>query len=325
MTRCGDNERHQRAVARRGVGFASFEFLFSLALLTALQAATVSCLSTYNQWTPVSLTVEVPTARAFHTCTLIQAPCGPVLLVFGGANQEANGQFAYLGDTWVFDLAQNQWYANQLAPVVAPLERAGHSAVQFDNRTLVIVGGQNSFMTLAEVWLFQINVDATCDTFTVIGGWAQASITCADGLCPESRWGHSALMLGSHMYMVGGSTSVWFNAFTTSLSFCNMTLWRLSRTASGFAWSPVPAYSSSGLPPPRAGAYATVIGPDSFLLASGWVHIAPPPPPPPPKKRGVCLCVCMLVDSVSVSDCERETEKWSDCMSTSESALFRPN
>jgi hypothetical protein len=253
--------------------------LIALVLLMILKAASVSGLTTHNEWTQVPLQVQVPTARAFHTCTLIEAPCGPVLLVFGGAFLEPSGQFTYVDNTWIFDLQLSRWYPNMDRLLIAPHERAGHVAVLFDNFTVALFGGQNESTTLADVWIFTVDPNPFCNSFTVIGGWEPALITCADGLCPESRWGHSALMLGSHMYMVGGSTTPWSytaSAASATYSFCNMTLWRLSRTASGFAWATVPAYSSSGLPPPRAGAFTTVIGPDSFLLAAGWASCAFP-------------------------------------------------
>eukprot|EP00048_Salpingoeca_helianthica_P008852 m.127314 g.127314 ORF g.127314 m.127314 type:complete len:1181 (-) comp14703_c0_seq1:152-3694(-) len=243
-----------------------------LLLLLLLPSMGQSGLTAYNQWMSVPISVEIPPPRAFHTTTLVGVPCGPVLLVFGGANQEASGTFAYLNDTWVFDLSQSQWYLNRLHSAPAPGVRAGHSAVLFDNYTVILFGGQDYVSPLSDVWIFSIDPNPTCNTFTTLGSWSQAAVVCAQDHCPEARWGHAAVMLESKMFMFGGSSEAWFNAFTTTLTLCNTSLWRLTRTNGAIEWLLLPT-PHSAVPPPRIGAHATVISANSFLLASGFGNL----------------------------------------------------
>lgn len=107
-----------------------------------------------------------------------------------------------LGDLWKIERAQStfggeaavgswQWHALPPGALQCPRNRAGHSAVMIDERTMRIFGGFSGHDFLSDVVDFDLGT----------GEWVAVE---PGGICPVGRRGHSAVFLNGRMYVYGG-------------------------------------------------------------------------------------------------------------------------
>ena len=129
-----------------------------------------------------------PTARAFHTLTLL--PQHQRALLFGGATDSGVilPPILALNDTWLF--GNDTWQLQTTAHT--PPARYAHVAVAL-NSTVYIHGGYDGsglMVSLADVWMF--SVDA--------GDWVELKIVNSPSLAF-----HAAALQGSKIYFQGGT------------------------------------------------------------------------------------------------------------------------
>ncbi len=250
----------------------------SLALILLLCWSAVSPRSTdatpYNIWLPQSLDVDTSKARAFHTAVVANFSCGPLMYVFGGILVTGASQFDFISDFYALNLNEQAWFPLWPSPGNAvPAARAGHTMVDMTNGKFILFGGYNGTGAMDDVWMLFADLNRPCSSFHTMATWSQPNVTCVGGVCPPARWGHGAVVLGKAVFVVGGTSTPWYNLMTPlDLALHPMTVWRLREvtTAAGtvFEWSVVPL-SSPNVPPPRAGAMYAAITHCSFLMISG--------------------------------------------------------
>ena len=147
------------------------------------------------EWTQVSLSGSLPSARSFHAT--IYDPVRDRMIVFGGEYQ--NYPY-YLNDTWVLALQGSpEW--SQLAPSGdAPAARSLHSAVYDSVRDrMVVFGGQETFGG----YCYYFN-----DVWSIDLGMSPAWVEMApSGTPPSLRCGHTTTYdpVNDRIVVFGGS------------------------------------------------------------------------------------------------------------------------
>jgi N-acetylneuraminic acid mutarotase len=88
------------------------------------------------------------------------------VIMFGGI-YESRGQEDALGDTWVYDVAQNTW--KELHPAVSPSERGWHrmAYIPSADRIILFGGGADRQRFDSEIWIY----DPNANTWTKAGPW----------------------------------------------------------------------------------------------------------------------------------------------------------
>jgi len=142
-----------------------------------------------NKWTKMSPATKPPARWAHQMATIWN---DDKVVLFGGT-----GTGGVLGDTWVYDLGDNQWYTK--APTLSPSPRYGHAmaSVRSDS-TVVLFGGRNDTYLpgMSDTWTYDIISDQ----------WKQLSLTGS----PVQRWGHTlaAVWSDDKLLMYGGCTDM---------------------------------------------------------------------------------------------------------------------
>ena len=114
---------------------------------------------------------------------------GDVLFVFGGEDPRR----VSLGDLWCLHLPTLVW-SRPKAQGAAPAARAAHTAVSYLHRYVVVFGGGSISTCSSELYV----LDTCASPMT----WSQPQVS--SGLLVTPRAGHSAAVVGSAMYTVGG-------------------------------------------------------------------------------------------------------------------------
>jgi len=138
------------------------------------------------RYTMLSLS-PCPSARAGHTLSLDAANRRAIL--FGG---ESYASFEATNDTWILDLATNQW--DSLAAPGPPPVRKDHGAGVL-NGTLVVFGG----------YFIQGGVDTTLQDFATLD-LGSLVWTTTEFLPPPPIRSMGAAVIGSELFAYGGST-----------------------------------------------------------------------------------------------------------------------
>eukprot|EP00048_Salpingoeca_helianthica_P024355 m.31750 g.31750 ORF g.31750 m.31750 type:complete len:1220 (+) comp9341_c0_seq1:289-3948(+) len=261
------------------------KLLAMLALAVHVRGVSASLFPTEssNSWVTMPANIALPAPRGFHTAITLTTPCrAPLMVVFGGLSElDAGTSFAFLNDTWFFDLDLVQWYplADLLHPetfIPSPSARAGHTAVRLQSNRALIFGGQNTQAIFNDTWIFTLDQPASCSSQHVLGTWSQIFPTCG-GLtntdCPLERWGHVAafLNMSKSMYVFGGANEQWLAASLSSLSLSDAGVWRLTElTPNNFGWSRVIVDVPNGAPLARIGALFDAVSDQSLLIVSGF-------------------------------------------------------
>ncbi len=153
----------------------------------ALFVAAVVCLHGVSAIAPANAASQPPadlaadpTARYGHTLAAIAGKG----YLFGG---KATGE--PLNDLWLWD---GGW--RELAPATRPQGRVHHAAAVVGNTMYVFFGQGAGGALLDDVWAF----DATART------WRQAA---SPAVRPQPRYGHSAVAIGSDIFIFGGVTA----------------------------------------------------------------------------------------------------------------------
>lgn len=148
-----------------------------------------------------------PAPRAAHSQVLMD---GDKMVIFGG-----NDGAGLYNDTWQLDLSVSPLQWKQLLTLGAPPSpRSGHSAVCDSSGKLMVVfgGGEgwgaDCFNDLLVLDTTGVAADADGNDLVAAGGspiWVRPSFT---GTPPAPRTGHSAVLLGSRMFIFGGGNAV---------------------------------------------------------------------------------------------------------------------
>ncbi|EZG78491.1 serine/threonine-protein phosphatase, partial [Gregarina niphandrodes] len=145
-------------------------------------------------WMTVPISGPTPGRRYGHSMNYYK----PNLIVFGGNNGQQS-----LNDIWYMDVVQSPFLWNQVHIPPGdkkPPERVYHSAdVCRDgpaNGMLVIFGGRTTNNEpMKDVWGLRQHRDLSWD-------WVAAPVK--KGSLPEARFQHSAVFIGTKMFVVGG-------------------------------------------------------------------------------------------------------------------------
>jgi len=152
-------------------------------------------------WTPVTPTNSAPPARNGHSAV----GGGGALWVFGGFyHNPAKGPWVsctapddnciYYNDLWKYDSPSNSWTKiNAGGP--APSGRWGHSADVLGNRMLVFGGNSAGAVSLNDIWSFDFSTNNWQQLETIINA-------------PSPRYSHVSGVIGSHLFIYGGSGGV---------------------------------------------------------------------------------------------------------------------
>lgn len=118
-------------------------------------------------------------------------PKEPYLIFFGGAIKGGTA----LDDTLILHIGPEKWtwckQANRHASDVPPA-RYGHSMTYCPHmKCIILFGGYNGTQYFSDMWLFHVDSLA----------WEKRMTT---GDKPSPRWSHSAILMGSKLYIFGG-------------------------------------------------------------------------------------------------------------------------
>ncbi|KAL5672452.1 hypothetical protein ACJX0J_016758, partial [Zea mays] len=148
-------------------------------------------ISTYDQWTPLSVSGQLPKPRYKHGAVVIQQK----MYVFGGNH---NGR--YLGDIQVLDFKTLSWSKLEAKSQAEPSESAGavpfsacagHSVIQWGNKILCLAGHTREPAESLSVKEFD---PQTC-TWSTLRTY---------GRSPSSRGGQSVTLVGDTLVVFGG-------------------------------------------------------------------------------------------------------------------------
>ncbi|RCV18938.1 hypothetical protein SETIT_3G343400v2 [Setaria italica] len=143
-------------------------------------------ISAYDQWTPLSVSGQLPRPRYKHGAVVIQQK----MYVFGGNH---NGR--YLGDTQVLDLKSLSWSMleakSESAEAVSFAACAGHSLIPWGNKILCLAGHSREPTESLSVKEFD---PQTCT-------WSSLRTY---GSSPSSRGGQSVTLVGDTLVVFGG-------------------------------------------------------------------------------------------------------------------------
>eukprot|EP00276_Gloeochaete_wittrockiana_P007799 CAMPEP_0184658846 /NCGR_PEP_ID=MMETSP0308-20130426/27138_1 /TAXON_ID=38269 /ORGANISM="Gloeochaete witrockiana, Strain SAG 46.84" /LENGTH=313 /DNA_ID=CAMNT_0027098167 /DNA_START=44 /DNA_END=982 /DNA_ORIENTATION=- len=196
---------------------------------------------------------SIPSERWGHSSTLWNGK----LIIFGGytsAESDSNGGSSSSGhcfnDLYILDLAATSW--TKISPSgTLPAERWGHSAVVAGNK-LLLFGGYASTRVEGNTFFKDFHI-LDLDLME----WFQPVIT---GTAPTERWGNSATLLGSTVWVFGGysRSSVGVGrCFNDAYTLCLNTM----------TWSqPI---LSGPIPSERTGHSATVVGNSRIFIVGG--------------------------------------------------------
>jgi N-acetylneuraminic acid mutarotase len=135
----------------------------------------------------INITLQSPTARYLHTCTLLNN--NTQLVVFGGYTSSD-----IMNDTYVLSIEKDEWHEIPVSSS-APSIRYGHSAVEHNSK-LYVFGGKNSDSYLNDLYEFD----------TVSQQWKQIIIQASDENSKLiGRAYHTACAYNDCLYIFGGS------------------------------------------------------------------------------------------------------------------------
>jgi N-acetylneuraminic acid mutarotase len=116
-----------------------------------------------DAWTALE-PAEAPSPRGYSD--MVYSDSLKRVIMFGGI-YESRGQEDALGDTWVYDVAQNTW--KELHPAVSPSERGWHrmAYIPSADRIILFGGGADRQRFDSEIWIY----DPNANTWTKAGPW----------------------------------------------------------------------------------------------------------------------------------------------------------
>ncbi|KAL5204945.1 hypothetical protein ABZP36_009816 [Zizania latifolia] len=175
-------------------------------------------------WSYVEVKGDIPVARSGHT--VIRA--GPVLILFGG--EDAKGK--KLHDLHMFDLKSSTWLPLNYKGA-GPSPRSNHVAALYEDRILLIFGGQSKSKTLNDVHAL--------DFETMV--WSRVK---THGHHPSPRAGCSGALCGTKWYIAGGGSKkkrhpeTWvFDVLESKWSVCVVPPSSSITTKKGFSMVPL--------------------------------------------------------------------------------------
>ncbi|XP_006663087.1 acyl-CoA-binding domain-containing protein 5 [Oryza brachyantha] len=175
-------------------------------------------------WSYIEVKGDIPMARSGHT--VIRA--GPVLILFGGED----GKGKKLHDLHMFDLKTSTWLPLNYKGA-GPSPRSNHVAALYDDRILLIFGGQSKSKTLNDVHAL--------DFETMI--WSRVK---THGHHPSPRAGCCGALCGTKWYIAGGGSKkkrhpeTWvFDVLESKWSVCVVPPSSSITTKKGFSMVPL--------------------------------------------------------------------------------------
>lgn len=178
--------------------------------------------------------------NALHSLT----PKEPYLVFFGGAIKGGNA----LDDTLILHIGSDAWtwckLANRFSSDVPP-GRYGHTMTYCPRlKSILLFGGHNGTQYFSDLWIFHVESLA----------WERKMTT---GDRPHPRWCHSAILLGSKLFIFGGRGA-------NKRLFNDIYVLDTER----FDFSLITACGQ--VPPPMYGHSAVHYRPRMFLVHGGW-------------------------------------------------------
>uniref|UniRef100_A0A1D1XQR5 Acyl-CoA-binding domain-containing protein 4 n=1 Tax=Anthurium amnicola TaxID=1678845 RepID=A0A1D1XQR5_9ARAE len=135
-------------------------------------------------WSHIEAKGDIPVARSGHA--VIRA--GPVLILFGG--EDAKGR--KLNDLHMFDLKSMMWLPLHYTGA-GPSPRSNHAATLYDDRILLVFGGQSKSRILNDLY--------SLDFETMV--WSRIKLR---GHHPSPRAGCCGVLCGTKWYIAGGGS-----------------------------------------------------------------------------------------------------------------------
>ncbi|XP_062197413.1 acyl-CoA-binding domain-containing protein 5-like [Phragmites australis] len=175
-------------------------------------------------WSHMEAKGDIPVSRSGHT--VIRA--GPVLILFGG--EDAKGK--KLHDLHMFDLKSSTWLPLNYKGA-GPSPRSNHVAALYDDRILLIFGGQSKSKTLNDIHAL--------DFETMV--WSRVK---THGHHPSPRAGCCGALCGTKWYITGGGSkkkrhpeTVVFDVLESKWSVCVVPPSSSITTKKGFSMVPL--------------------------------------------------------------------------------------
>jgi len=175
-------------------------------------------------WSHMEAKGDIPVSRSGHT--VIRA--GPVLILFGG--EDAKGK--KLHDLHMFDLKSSTWLPLNYKGA-GPSPRSNHVAALYDDRILLIFGGQSKSKTLNDIHAL--------DFETMV--WSRVK---THGHHPSPRAGCCGALCGTKWYITGGGSKkkrhpeTWvFDVLESKWSVCVVPPSSSITTKKGFSMVPL--------------------------------------------------------------------------------------
>jgi len=170
---------------------AIFAAPWSPSMKAAVGAVEAVAWSPSMAWSKVGIT-SPPSPRQGHSLTAVGAVgAGGELIAFGGERSKH-----YFSDIWRYTVATDAWEFVVAHNASANVARAEHTAVVHGS-TLVIFGGRGGSGPKGDLWTIDFDT-------TSAGAAAGAWIKRATPLELTPRFGHTAAVYNSKMYVVGG-------------------------------------------------------------------------------------------------------------------------
>ncbi|XP_039127045.1 acyl-CoA-binding domain-containing protein 6 [Dioscorea cayenensis subsp. rotundata] len=135
-------------------------------------------------WSSIEAKGDIPAARSGHT--VIRA--GPVLILFGGEDSKGRK----LNDLHMFDLKSLTWLPLHYTGT-GPSPRSNHAAALYDDRILLVFGGQAKSKILNDLY--------SLDFETMV--WSRIKVK---GHHPSPRAGCCGALCGTKWYIAGGGS-----------------------------------------------------------------------------------------------------------------------
>ncbi|KAH7388267.1 hypothetical protein KP509_16G066900 [Ceratopteris richardii] len=154
-----------------------------------------------DNWSNVEAKGELPVARIGHSVTR----AGSVLILFGGEDSKGRK----LNDLHMFDLKSSMWLP-LLAMGSVPSPRSKHVAAIYDERLLLVFGGQTKNKSLND--LYALDFEAM--------EWSRLK---ARGVVPGPRAGAAGVLFNDNWYIAGGDSNGKRYLETIALDITRMT------------------------------------------------------------------------------------------------------
>eukprot|EP00002_Diphylleia_rotans_P022035 TRINITY_DN430_c0_g2_i1.p1 TRINITY_DN430_c0_g2~~TRINITY_DN430_c0_g2_i1.p1 ORF type:complete len:4080 (+),score=854.57 TRINITY_DN430_c0_g2_i1:199-12438(+) len=139
-------------------------------------------------WKEYQVKGEPPSKRCCHTATVLDTG---KLVIFGG--QICKQRLYVFNDIFILDAENSTWIVPEVKGTLPP-PRARHTATMFKHKLYVFGGYAQNTSPYDDLWVFDFDTSE----------WTKPNCT---GNPPAPRFGHSAVLIGHQLFIIGGITN----------------------------------------------------------------------------------------------------------------------